>query len=87
MDCFLIIDHMAHVHPQVLGFLSAFLETQMFTSFIDSKILSTQQKIAENVRMFDKKIAELRTSEVGEDVQHGRQKEMQNAEQSLNNFG
>lgn len=50
----------------MLGFLSAFLETQMFTSFIDSKILLAQQKGAENVKMFDRKIAELERTKVEE---------------------
>lgn len=43
----------------VLPFLSAFLETQMFTSFIDSKIILTQNSSlhALNVQIFDQKIA------------------------------
>ncbi|KAL7074634.1 hypothetical protein ACQ4LE_005773 [Meloidogyne hapla] len=50
----------------VLPFLSAFLETQMFTSFIDSKILSLQNsaQVGNDVLIFDQKIAELREGAV-----------------------
>uniref|UniRef100_A0A914QWJ7 Uncharacterized protein n=1 Tax=Panagrolaimus davidi TaxID=227884 RepID=A0A914QWJ7_9BILA len=44
-----------------LPFLAAFLETQMFASFIDSKILShLQSDIDENVVIFDSKIKQVR---------------------------
>ncbi|KAL3112014.1 hypothetical protein niasHT_011292 [Heterodera trifolii] len=49
----------------VLSFLSAFLETQMFTSFIDTKILSAQNLHTKtiNVQLFDEKIAALSSTE------------------------
>lgn len=37
-------------------FLSKFLETQMFASFIDSKILASFNEIDPNLRVFDKRI-------------------------------
>uniref|UniRef100_A0A914ELA0 DENN domain-containing protein 5A n=1 Tax=Acrobeloides nanus TaxID=290746 RepID=A0A914ELA0_9BILA len=43
-----------------LPFLAAFLETQMFTSFVDSKILSQWQKPDENIVLFDQKLVVLR---------------------------
>jgi translation initiation factor 2 beta subunit (eIF-2beta)/eIF-5 len=48
----------------VLPFLSAFLETQMFTSFIDLKILSFQNnaQVGNTILIFDQKILELRES-------------------------
>ncbi|MFH4977621.1 hypothetical protein AB6A40_004330 [Gnathostoma spinigerum] len=39
-----------------LAFLAAFLETQMFTSFIDLKILSQWDTPDENLRLFDQRI-------------------------------
>uniref|UniRef100_A0A915LZ16 Uncharacterized protein n=1 Tax=Meloidogyne javanica TaxID=6303 RepID=A0A915LZ16_MELJA len=46
----------------VILFLAAFLETQMFTSFIDSKILSLQNSghVGNGVLLFDKRIAEMK---------------------------
>ncbi|WKX95213.1 hypothetical protein Q1695_012012 [Nippostrongylus brasiliensis] len=43
-----------------LGFLAAFLETQMFTSFIDAKILSQWEPPDENLVLFDSRIAAMR---------------------------
>lgn len=43
-----------------LPFLSQFLETQMFASFIDSKILATFNEIDPNLRVFDKRIKNAR---------------------------
>ncbi|CAJ0587077.1 unnamed protein product, partial [Mesorhabditis spiculigera] len=42
-----------------LAFLAAFLETQMFTDFIDNKIKSQWQKSDENLLLFDARIKEL----------------------------
>ncbi|CAG9535634.1 unnamed protein product [Cercopithifilaria johnstoni] len=45
-----------------LPFLAAFLETQMFTSFIDAKIVSQWETTAdENLQIFDSRIQTLRT--------------------------
>ncbi|CAP30398.2 Protein CBG11204 [Caenorhabditis briggsae] len=43
-----------------LAFLAAFLETQMFTTFIDSKILSQWETPDEGVVLFDDRIAVMR---------------------------
>ncbi|CAB3405241.1 unnamed protein product [Caenorhabditis bovis] len=43
-----------------LPFLAAFLETQMFTSFIDAKILSQWETPDEAVTLFDSRIAKMR---------------------------
>lgn len=43
-----------------LAFLAAFLETQMFTSFIDAKILSQWETPDEGVVLFDSRIAAMR---------------------------
>ncbi|CCD64625.1 Lateral Signaling Target [Caenorhabditis elegans] len=43
-----------------LTFLAAFLETQMFTSFIDSKILSQWETPDEGVVLFDSRISAMR---------------------------
>ncbi|VDM96342.1 unnamed protein product [Thelazia callipaeda] len=44
-----------------LPFLAAFLETQMFTSFIDAKIVSQWETPDENLQIFDFRIQALRT--------------------------
>uniref|UniRef100_A0A158Q7I2 UDENN domain-containing protein n=1 Tax=Elaeophora elaphi TaxID=1147741 RepID=A0A158Q7I2_9BILA len=45
-----------------LPFLAAFLETQMFTSFIDAKIVSQwETTVDENLQIFDSRIQTLRT--------------------------
>uniref|UniRef100_A0A8R1TK21 DENN domain-containing protein 5A n=1 Tax=Onchocerca volvulus TaxID=6282 RepID=A0A8R1TK21_ONCVO len=44
-----------------LPFLAAFLETQMFTSFIDAKIISQWETADENLQIFDSRIQILRT--------------------------
>ncbi|KAM3719479.1 DENN domain-containing protein 5A [Dirofilaria immitis] len=44
-----------------LPFLAAFLETQMFTSFIDAKIVSQWETADENLQIFDSRIQTLRT--------------------------
>ncbi|EJD76428.1 DENN domain-containing protein 5A, variant [Loa loa] len=44
-----------------LPFLAAFLETQMFTSFIDAKIVSQWKTADENLQIFDSRIQTLRT--------------------------
>ncbi|CAI4221515.1 unnamed protein product [Auanema sp. JU1783] len=43
-----------------LPFLAAFLETQMFTSFIDAKILSQWETPDDNLALFDMRIAQMR---------------------------
>ncbi|KAE9554199.1 hypothetical protein FO519_002563 [Halicephalobus sp. NKZ332] len=43
-----------------LPFLAAFLETQMFASFIDAKILSQFHSYDENIKVFDQKILQVR---------------------------
>lgn len=45
---------------QSLPFLAQFLETQMFASFIDSKILANFNEIDPNLRVFDKRIKNAR---------------------------
>uniref|UniRef100_A0A5S6Q9G9 UDENN domain-containing protein n=1 Tax=Trichuris muris TaxID=70415 RepID=A0A5S6Q9G9_TRIMR len=42
-------------------FLAAFLETQMFTSFIDSKIISAWEPPDPNLRLFDGRLSRLRS--------------------------
>ncbi|CAJ0950722.1 unnamed protein product, partial [Mesorhabditis belari] len=42
-----------------LAFLAAFLETQMFTDFIDEKIKAQWQQSDENLKLFDTRIKEL----------------------------
>ncbi|CDW52450.1 dDENN and DENN and uDENN and RUN and PLAT domain containing protein [Trichuris trichiura] len=42
-------------------FLAAFLETQMFTSFIDSKIISAWESPDPNLRLFDARLNRLRS--------------------------
>lgn len=45
---------------QDLPFLSQFLETQMFASLIDSKILAQSSEVDHNLRVFDKRVKNLR---------------------------
>lgn len=45
---------------QDLPFLSQFLETQMFASLIDAKILAHTSEIDHNLRVFDKRIKNMR---------------------------
>ncbi|CAD5212281.1 unnamed protein product [Bursaphelenchus okinawaensis] len=44
-----------------LPFLAAFLETQMFTSFIDAKLKAQFNEVDENLMLFDKRINDLKT--------------------------
>ena len=43
-----------------LSFLSAFMETQMFMSFIDSKIMSDWEELPPNLRVFEERISRIR---------------------------
>lgn len=45
---------------QHLPFLSRFLETQMFASLVDSKVMSTWSELDFNIRVFDQRISLLR---------------------------
>lgn len=44
---------------QHLPFLSRFLETQMFTSLVDSKVMSSWTELDDNIKVFDERIAQL----------------------------
>ncbi|CAK9823615.1 DENN domain-containing protein 5B [Anthophora retusa] len=52
---------------QHLPFLSRFLETQMFASLVDSKVMSTWSELDFNIRVFDQRISFLR-KKVGEGI-------------------
>ncbi|XP_076681665.1 DENN domain containing pinstripe isoform X2 [Andrena cerasifolii] len=52
---------------QHLPFLSRFLETQMFASLVDSKVMSTWSELDFNIRVFDQRISLLR-KKVGESI-------------------
>ncbi|XP_043514486.1 DENN domain-containing protein 5B isoform X2 [Frieseomelitta varia] len=52
---------------QHLPFLSRFLETQMFASLVDSKVMSTWSELDFNIRVFDQRISLLR-KKVGEGI-------------------
>ncbi|XP_043587463.1 DENN domain-containing protein 5B isoform X5 [Bombus pyrosoma] len=52
---------------QHLPFLSRFLETQMFASLVDSKVMSTWSELDFNTRVFDQRISLLR-KKVGEGI-------------------
>ncbi|XP_078048630.1 DENN domain containing pinstripe isoform X2 [Augochlora pura] len=52
---------------QHLPFLSRFLETQMFASLVDSKVMSTWSELDFNIRVFDQRISLLR-KKVGEAI-------------------
>ncbi|XP_076294827.1 DENN domain containing pinstripe isoform X3 [Lasioglossum baleicum] len=52
---------------QHLPFLSRFLETQMFASLVDSKVMSTWSELDFNIRVFDQRISNLR-KKVGEAI-------------------
>jgi hypothetical protein len=43
-----------------LPFLSAFIETQMFTTFIDNKILSTWEDMDSNLKAFEARLHNFR---------------------------
>lgn len=45
---------------QQLPFLSRFIETQMFATLIDQKILSAWQPVEPSLRVFDKRIKLIR---------------------------
>ncbi|XP_037071130.1 DENN domain-containing protein 5B-like [Pollicipes pollicipes] len=50
---------------QDLPFLSRFIETQMFTSFVDNKILSSWGEVEPALRVFDSRIRRIRTESEG----------------------
>ncbi|XP_014234902.1 DENN domain-containing protein 5B isoform X2 [Trichogramma pretiosum] len=50
-----------------LPFLSRFIETQMFASLVDAKVLSLWDELDPNIRLFDKRIAQLK-KRVGEGI-------------------
>ncbi|XP_076762018.1 DENN domain containing pinstripe isoform X1 [Xylocopa sonorina] len=52
---------------QHLPFLSRFLETQMFASLVDSKVMSTWSELDFNIRVFDQRISLLR-KKIGEGI-------------------
>ncbi|XP_012286548.1 DENN domain-containing protein 5B isoform X3 [Orussus abietinus] len=52
---------------QHLPFLSRFLETQMFASLVDSKVMSTWSDLDFNIKVFDNRIANLK-KKVGEGI-------------------
>ncbi|XP_017883207.1 DENN domain-containing protein 5B isoform X2 [Ceratina calcarata] len=52
---------------QHLPFLSRFLETQMFASLVDSKVMSTWNELDFNIRVFDQRISHLR-KKIGEGI-------------------
>ncbi|XP_043799696.1 DENN domain-containing protein 5A isoform X2 [Apis laboriosa] len=52
---------------QHLPFLSRFLETQMFASLVDSKVMSTWSELDFNIRVFDQRISFLR-KKIGEGI-------------------
>ncbi|XP_054009018.1 DENN domain-containing protein 5B isoform X2 [Hylaeus anthracinus] len=52
---------------QHLPFLSRFLETQMFASLVDNKVMSTWSELDFNIRVFDQRISHLR-KKVGEAI-------------------
>lgn len=43
-----------------LPFLSRFIETQMFASFMDNKVLSTWNELECNIKVFDRRVSQLR---------------------------
>lgn len=45
---------------QHLPFLSRFLETQMFASLVDSKVMSTWSELDCNIKVFDQRISALK---------------------------
>lgn len=45
---------------QHLPFLSRFLETQMFASLVDSKVMSTWSELDYNIKVFDQRISALK---------------------------
>uniref|UniRef100_A0A0K0FQM2 DENN domain-containing protein 5B n=1 Tax=Strongyloides venezuelensis TaxID=75913 RepID=A0A0K0FQM2_STRVS len=62
-DSFVSFDKASFLSEQPnshLMFLAAFLETQMFTSFVDNKIMSHLRKKDDALNLFDKKIMKLR---------------------------
>ncbi|TGZ48439.1 DENN domain-containing protein 5B [Temnothorax longispinosus] len=52
---------------QHLPFLSRFLETQMFASLVDSKVMSTWSELDCNIKVFDQRISALK-KKVGESI-------------------
>ncbi|XP_031781796.1 DENN domain-containing protein 5A isoform X2 [Nasonia vitripennis] len=50
-----------------LPFLSRFTETQMFASLVDSKVMSMWNELDSNIKLFDKRIAQLK-KRVGEGI-------------------
>ena len=43
-----------------LPFLSRFIETQMFASLVDTKVLSIWNEVETNIKFFDKRISQLK---------------------------
>ncbi|KAK6739280.1 hypothetical protein RB195_020994 [Necator americanus] len=60
MVCFDKASFLSDQPDSHLAFLAAFLETQMFTSLIDAKILSQWETPDENLVLFDSRIAAMR---------------------------
>ncbi|EYC06778.1 hypothetical protein Y032_0074g889 [Ancylostoma ceylanicum] len=60
MVCFDKASFLSDQPDSHLAFLAAFLETQMFTSLIDAKILSQWEAPDENLVLFDSRIAAMR---------------------------
>ncbi|KAJ8675599.1 hypothetical protein QAD02_011385 [Eretmocerus hayati] len=54
-----------------LPFLSRFIETQMFASLVDSKVMSTWNELDPNIKLFDKRIAQLK-KKIGDGVRSTR---------------
>ncbi|XP_024941578.1 DENN domain-containing protein 5A isoform X3 [Cephus cinctus] len=52
---------------QHLPFLSRFLETQMFASLVDSKVMSTWSELDFNIKVFDRRISHIK-KKVGEGI-------------------
>ncbi|KAL0133100.1 hypothetical protein PUN28_000696 [Cardiocondyla obscurior] len=52
---------------QHLPFLSRFLETQMFASLVDSKVMSTWSELDCNIKVFDQRISALK-KKIGESI-------------------
>lgn len=45
---------------QHLPFLSRFLETQMFASLVDNKVMSSWTELDFNIKVFDNRISQIR---------------------------
>ena len=43
-----------------LPFLSRFIETQMFASLVDAKVMSMWDELDQNLKLFDRRVAQLK---------------------------